>query len=559
MFLFLKPVFNFAKKIILILAVYFVVIGLFSRFIQKDQIALKPQVDPIKQNRAEIYKVIGDKELNKTQQGKLIIALYRKSMCGMIGEACTDNPEDADKNFDKSTVGFISKIIVIPFTNPPASGIAWVSNGLQQAGFVPKIMAAEGIGFAAIKPFSNLWIIFRDFSYMLLVIVLIAIGFMIMFRAKINPQTVISVENALPKIVISLILITFSFAIAGFIIDLMYIIIGITVSVLIKDPTKATTFKNEYMMAGALDLFRDIRARFGSQSIGAALGSAFTQIVPLPIYLTLRTTAGVVFVFLMQWVIMTTVGQSGSLLGFSHLQLAAFSPGEILKSFFSLTLTPIYILMFFFIGFIFLIPWIVTLLIGFSVLFLFFRIFFILFSSYLKLIINIIISPLMLLFEAVPGKNAFKFWILNIIGCLIPFPIIVFVFLLAYIIIFQTAASDMTGRLPYLYGIDSNSFRLMIGMGIIFLIPDFIKAIKEALGIKELPFNIGVGTFFGGVSAGAGGAVGLLGQVGSVSLGLNALVGQQSLLKIGGDFFGKLTNKRGPGGGSGGNATDGTA
>ncbi|MEK7495740.1 MAG: hypothetical protein AAB603_04060, partial [Patescibacteria group bacterium] len=193
---YLKNIFSFAKKAFLVIAVYFIVISLFSHFINKDKISLAPKTDPIKQNRAEIYKVINDKELNKTKEGKLTIALYKMSMCSMIGEACTDNPADADKNYGKSVFGFMSNLIIIPYANPPASGVMWAYEGLQNAGFVPKTMAAEGIGFAAIKPFSNLWKIFRDLSYMLLVIVLIAIGFMIMFRAKINPQTVISVENA---------------------------------------------------------------------------------------------------------------------------------------------------------------------------------------------------------------------------------------------------------------------------------------------------------------------------------------------------------------------------
>jgi len=524
---FLKPTISFLKKAFLVVVVYFIVISLFSHFINRDKISLAPKTDPIKKNRAEIYKVINDKELNKTQQGKLTITLYKMSMCSMIGEACTNNPNDADKNYKKSVFGFMSKLIIIPYANPPASGVMWAYEGLQNAGFVPKTMAAEGIGFAAIKPFANLWKIFRDLSYMLLVIALIAIGFMIMFRAKINPQTVISVENALPKIVISLILITFSFAIAGFLIDLMYVVIGITVSVLIKDPTQATQYKNEYMMANSTDLlFRDIRARFGFGSIGAALGSAFTQIVPLPVYLTLRTAGGVLFVFLMKWILLILPNSIADIFGLSGLTLAAASPGEVIKSFFTLTLFPVFIIILFFIGFIFVIPWVVSLLIGFSILFLFFRIFFILFTSYLKLIVNIIIAPLLLLLEAVPGKDAFKYWFMNIIGNLIPFPIIIFVFLLSYLIIFSTNSSDMTARLPYLYGIDSNSFRLMIGLGIIFLIPDFIKTIKEALGIKELPFNIGIGTFFGGVTAGVGSGVGLLGQVGSLSLGLQAVTGK---------------------------------
>jgi hypothetical protein len=48
-----------------------------------------------------------------------------------------------------------------------------------------------------------------------------------MFRVKLSPQVVISVQSALPKLIIALILVTFSFAIAGFMIDIMYVIMGI--------------------------------------------------------------------------------------------------------------------------------------------------------------------------------------------------------------------------------------------------------------------------------------------------------------------------------------------
>ena len=448
-------------------------------------------------------------------------------MCSMIGEACTDNPADADKNYKKSVFGFMSNLIIIPYANPPASGVMWAYEGLQNAGFVPKTLAAEGIGFAAIKPFSNLWKIFRDLSYMLLVIVLIAIGFMIMFRTKINPQTVISVENALPKIVISLILITFSFAIAGFLIDLMYVIIGITVSVLIKNPTdpnQITTFKNEYMMASGGDLFRDIRLRFPwYTSIGNILGGAMMGILPISIQLIMKTIAGILTVALTDWAIYKYTGSLSSIVGLDNVALATAGIGKILSGFVHTQLVSLQFYVLFILGTILFIPILMFLVIGFSVFFLAARLLFILFTSYLKLIINIILAPLLLLFEAVPGKGAFKYWLMNIIGNLIPFLITIFVFLLGYVIIIDTGQSDLTARLPYLYGIDNNSFRLLIGFGLIFLIPDFIKSIKEALGIKELPFNIGVGTFFGGVAAAGGGAMGLVGQYGSMMLGATYL------------------------------------
>ena len=225
-----KKIFSIAKKVILVVTVFFVVISLFMYFINRD----KPRLtyDPIKKNREEIYKVINDKKLQKTKEGRISIALYRTSLCGIMGEGCTNNPKDGDKNFQNSMVGFMTNLIVLPYANPPASGLYWAYSGLQNSGFIPKTYAAEGIGFGALKPFINLWKIFRDLSYMLLVLVLIAIGFMIMFRMKLNPQTVISIESALPKIVLSLLLITFSFPIAGFLIDLMYVIIAIIIGVL---------------------------------------------------------------------------------------------------------------------------------------------------------------------------------------------------------------------------------------------------------------------------------------------------------------------------------------
>jgi len=57
----LKRIFNFAKKVFIILAVYVIIVSLFIHFIGQN----KPKIaaDPIKKNRQEIYKVVNDKEL----------------------------------------------------------------------------------------------------------------------------------------------------------------------------------------------------------------------------------------------------------------------------------------------------------------------------------------------------------------------------------------------------------------------------------------------------------------------------------------------------------------
>lgn len=66
---------------------------------------------------------------------------------------------------------------------------------------------------------TGLWTKTRNIAYLGYVLVMIVVGFMIMFRNKIGGQTMVTIGNSIPRIVISLVLVTFSFAIIGLIID----------------------------------------------------------------------------------------------------------------------------------------------------------------------------------------------------------------------------------------------------------------------------------------------------------------------------------------------------
>ena len=67
---------------------------------------------------------------------------------------------------------------------------------------------------------SALWSITRNIAYLFFVIAMIIIGFMIMFRNKIGGQVMVTVSNSIPRIIVCLILVTFSFAISGIMLDL---------------------------------------------------------------------------------------------------------------------------------------------------------------------------------------------------------------------------------------------------------------------------------------------------------------------------------------------------
>ncbi len=558
---FLKKILRGLKRFFIVVAVLLIVVNLFMYFINRD----RPKLDDgmMKKSRAEIYRLINDQKLNSSKEGKILAATYRVLTCGAIGEGCTNNPDDGDKNFNSSFFGFISNLIVFPYINPPASGAYWVYSGLQNAGFFPKAYAAEGIGFAAIKPLMGIWKIFRDISYMILVLILIIIGFMIMFRMKINPQTVISIENALPRIVISLILITFSFAIAGFLIDLMYLVMAISISILAGNPSKpfynVGQFQNKYLSGGPQaivdDLFPFSPLEKGLSSFGPA-GEILKMLVPVlsPVskFIGLMSVGMNIFLLLPQMIqgfvglistlavaffslrIAANIKGTGIIDAFNELVVGALgfniSSGNIVSSIISVG---VFVLAAAVLAFI-LLPFVLALLIFLTILFLFFRIFFMLLTAYLKILLLILFSPLFALVEAIPGKNAFSYWFKNLLAEIMTFPIVAILLIVGYIITnnVSTGAAWSYGFLgtkqpwapPFLYGFNEYAYSFLIGMGLLFLIPDLVKLAKGFIGVKEgFPISVGPGLFFGGASAAVGGGVGIISQFGSLSLGLTHL------------------------------------
>lgn len=115
----------------------------------------------------------------------------------------------------------------------PLSSLDYFRQIADRWQLVPEAQAQQGFGFdTAATIIFPLWQVVRNTTYGLLIIVIIAMAFMIMFRVKLSPQTVITVQSALPKVAITLILITFSYAIAGLLIDLMYVVIGLIAAIL---------------------------------------------------------------------------------------------------------------------------------------------------------------------------------------------------------------------------------------------------------------------------------------------------------------------------------------
>lgn len=105
----------------------------------------------------------------------------------------------------------------------PASGFQFFEYYRQKLGLATPVYA-QGAGYAGLGALIPYWTAFRNFAYILFTIGFVIAGFMIMFRMKISPQAVVTVQTVIPKIVIALILVTFSYAIVGFLLDIIWVI-----------------------------------------------------------------------------------------------------------------------------------------------------------------------------------------------------------------------------------------------------------------------------------------------------------------------------------------------
>ncbi len=145
---------------------------------------------------------------------------------GGVDNCIYENPFEAygseTKPFEEK--GFLA--ILFDARRSP-SGVNYIRSKVENLGVIPQAEAQTGFGFSALNPIQKIWRVCRDIMYGFFVIIIIVFAFMIMFRVKLNPQTVVSVQSSIPKIIISLILVTFSYAIAGLLIDLMYVVIGL--------------------------------------------------------------------------------------------------------------------------------------------------------------------------------------------------------------------------------------------------------------------------------------------------------------------------------------------
>lgn len=407
-------------------------------------------------NKCAIKKNVFDDKVFNTNQIAGTIDSLNTHILGLSYLHPETNELTAGRGALAATTGLMAGL----YSRPPASGVQYFAQEIQK--FNPVQPAyAQGFGYGALTPVKNLWEAFRNIAYLGFVIIFVIMGFMIMFRAHISPQAVATVQDSLPRIVVALILVTFSYAIAGLMIDLMFLGLNIALRALPSD----------------LINFGTASGIVFDQSIFHVITGAWDDIF--------LTTASAIKSILNN--VFDDVFGGGSIAGILTFPFEWGLAG------------------------------IAGLIVAIAALFIMFKVFLMLLMAYVMILIMTIASPFYFLIQALPGNNGAKEWFKQMAANLAVFPAVALMIIFAGIVggigafggtgegAFGGADSEAL-KFPLLVGgLDSGAIGKIIALGVLFMTPEAAKMIKEAIGAKGIGGGAGAGAAIGGaLGAGAG-------------------------------------------------------
>ena len=395
-------------------------------------------------------------------------------------------------------VGVMGNLIAMTFT-PPIHTIDYFQNLSQNFGITKPTYAfilgpdgknvpthpsssSNGIGLQGISPLLDIWAAFRNIVYLLFVLVFVIIGVAIMLRVKIDPRTVMTIQNQIPKLIIGILLVTFSFAIAGFLIDLMYVFIYLIYGIISGIPNVGDVSKlspsnlqggNPFNAVGGLGGIGGI-AHNASGGIGNIIASLFDGKIGMVIAGFLGAVIGAGAGSLIPFI--------GTAVGMIIGGVAGVAGGSAALSFFG--------------------SLIAFIVIGGALLWALFRLWFVLLSAYIYILLDIILAPFWVLAGLFPGSQiSFNSWVRDIVANLAAFPATIAIFLLAKVFM-DVIPSAKSSFAPPLIGNpgDYKSFAALIGLGIILVTPNIVNMMKSALKAPKMDLS----SIGAAVGAGAG-------------------------------------------------------
>lgn len=436
----------------------------------------------------------------------VLIEFSSAIICQLIGRDFTANSKGClGLDFKTGKIGYVQNQGVVPFMEqmitvlyiPPTHTSDYFINLAANFGITKPTMAqtyANGIGFQSLTPFESIWIVFRNLAYLCFIVVFLIVGIGIMLRIRIDPRTVMTIQNMLPKVVIGLVLITFSFAIAGFLIDVMWVAIILVINILIGVPivnpengalthisVATANYENPFQFVNVLGGILGIASNGGGTVQSLIYQSINPQSLSTIVHLPNDTSGGT------HWNcnwwdigchVSTLIGMVGDFISATIGQIFNAVIGGLISL---------------------IVGAIAFLIIIIAVIWALFKIWFALIKAYIFTIADIIFAPFWVIAGLIPGSSlGFGAWLRDMLSNLAVFPIVIAMFLLADILMTAVTGVSNAYMPPLISGV-SGSFGAIIALGILLSAPGVIEMAKA---IFKAP-NINIGPVEKAIGAGA--------------------------------------------------------
>jgi hypothetical protein len=290
-----------------------------------------------------------------------------------------------------------------------------------------------------------------------------------MLRVKIDPRTVMSIQNQIPRIIIGIVMVTFSFAIAGLLIDVMYVSIYVVGQTILNiNGVNIPNFGEVVTSGTPFDAInRLFEGGFGELSArgGGVIENLFRNIFGI------EPGTGDFFTDITEDFVGTIVGA--------------------------------------------IVGTIATLIIFFALLYIGIRVFVILLLSYINILLDIIFAPFWFLIGLMPGSSlGVGAWFRDIISNLAVYPTVLAMFLLGRIFfdLGERVSTDGTLFTPPLVGVTGGEgaasiFAGLVALGFLFMTPNVVQIAKAALKAPKIsygpvfqPAGVGARAVTGGVT-----------------------------------------------------------
>lgn len=374
----------------------------------------------------------------------------------------------------------------------------YINKMANNFGLVKHAYAAEG--FVSLSPIIKLWEASRNIAYFLLVIAFIFIGIGVMLRLKIDPRTVMTVQNKIPDVIIAIILITFSYAISGILVDLMWTTTYIGINTITNfganpeipnctaSPKHLNTYATENLLSSPFGFANNI---FLSEDCGAFNSDIFDSGI-----FDLSRKVGFEVAGLEENLLLAFIGVDPS---------QSCSPTDWVTGKGSITDCP-RIWFGNILGFFASILWFIIIFI--VVVVTLFRIWFQLLKAYVLTLMYVILGPLFIVMGLLPKKPlGFERWMRVSFANLAVFPATVTMLILARVIMVLFDSSNPVAQgttpglisqvyaqtpgfnqfLPPLIGNPgATGFGALLGFGVLLLTPEITSLIKEKLGVPPV-------------------------------------------------------------------------